>query len=85
MTPEEFKDGLQKLGWKQSDFCLAVSVSKVTVSNWCNGVVPLPAWAQRYLELLLDLQSMAARLLDPPTRAARTAKRLEKQARNLNS
>lgn len=78
MTPDEFRDGLKKLGWKQSDFCLETGISKVSVSNWLTGAVPLPLWAQRYLELLLKVHDMAAVLLEPPTRAAKAARKLEK-------
>ncbi|GJL76088.1 DNA-binding transcriptional regulator [Nitrosomonas sp.] len=86
MTPDEFRDGLHKLGWKQSDFCLAVGISKVSVSNWLTGAAPLPVWAQRHIELLLKLHDMAATLLEPPTRAARAVRRLENEkTRNVDS
>lgn len=75
MTPEEFKTGLDKLGWKQSDFASGTGVSRISVCNWANGSTPLPVWTQRHLELLLTLHNLAATLLEPPTKKARMARR----------
>ena len=72
MTPDEFRQGLEKLGWKQSDFALATGLSKVAVSNWLNNTAtPLPLWAQNHLGLLLKLQDLAGDLLTPPTKTAK--------------
>ncbi|MCB5189929.1 hypothetical protein LG198_04205 [Methylobacillus arboreus] len=75
MTVDEFKTGLHKLGWKQSDFALATGLSKVAVSNWMTANAPLPIWAQHHLTLLLKLQDLAGELLTPPTKIAREEKR----------
>ncbi|PSJ18523.1 hypothetical protein C7H79_02775 [Nitrosomonas supralitoralis] len=75
MTPEEFRNGLTRLNWKQSDFAMEAGLSPVSVSNWLTGVAPLPVWAQRHLELLLTLHDLAAKLLEPPTKKARIARR----------
>lgn len=45
MTPEEFRKGLVKLDWKQSDFAMEAGITPVSVSNWLTGVAPLPVWA----------------------------------------
>lgn len=74
MTPQEFKQGLARLGWKQADFALATGTSKVSVSHWMTGQNPLPVWAQSHLALLLKLHDLAGDLLTPPTRAAKIAK-----------
>jgi transcriptional regulator with XRE-family HTH domain len=79
MTPEEFKQGLARLGWKQTDFARATGTSTVTVSHWMTGQNPLPVWAQSYLTLLLRLQALAGDLLTPPTRAAKLVKALSTQ------
>lgn len=72
MTPDEFREGLEKLGWKQSDFALATGLSKVAVSNWLNNTAtPLPLWAISHLTLLLKLHDLAGDLLTPPTKAAK--------------
>ncbi len=75
MTPEEFRNGLAKLEWKQSDFAMEAGISPVSVSNWLTGIAPLPVWAQRHLQLLLTLHDLAVTLLEPPTRKARQARR----------
>jgi len=74
MTPEEFKQGLSVLGWKQSDFALATGTSPVSVSHWMTGQNPLPVWAQSHLSLLLRLHDLAGELLTPPTKAAKIAR-----------
>lgn len=78
MTIEEFKEGLAKLGWKQTDFALSIGLSKVSVSNWMTGVNPLPQWAANYLKMLLKLHEirhmLEKGLLDPPTKAAKQAR-----------
>ncbi|WP_137719961.1 helix-turn-helix domain-containing protein [Methylobacillus flagellatus] len=75
MTPDEFRAGLDKLGWKQSDFAMATGLSKVAVSNWLNATAtPLPLWAQSHLALLLKLHDLAGELLTPPTKAAKAAR-----------
>ncbi len=75
MTPDEFRAGLAKLGWKQTDFALATGLSKVAVSNWLNSTAtPLPLWAQHHLGLLLKLHDLAGELLTPPTRAAKASR-----------
>lgn len=76
MTTDEFKQGLARLGWKQSDFALATGTSSVSVSHWMTGQNPLPVWAQSYLMLLLKLQDLTGELLTPPTRAAKLARSL---------
>ncbi|MER0216617.1 MAG: hypothetical protein DU481_10625 [Nitrosomonas sp.] len=75
MTPQDFKNGLDKLGWKQSDFASATGVSRVSVCNWANDSAPLPVWAQRHLQLLLTLHDLTATLLEPPTKKERQARR----------
>jgi transcriptional regulator with XRE-family HTH domain len=74
MTPDDFRAGLEKLGWKQSDFALATGLSKVAVSNWLNNTAtPLPLWAQNHLALLIKLHDLAGELLIPPTKSAKAA------------
>lgn len=71
MTIDEFRAGLETLGWKQTDFSLATGLSKVAVSHWLTGTAPLPLWAQSHLALLLKLHYLAGDLLTPPTKAAK--------------
>lgn len=75
MTPEEFRAGLELLGWKQTDFALATGLSKVAVSNWLNNTAtPLPLWAQNHLRLLLKLKELSGELLTPPTKVSKMLK-----------
>ena len=71
MTIDEFRAGLEILGWKQTDFALATGLSKVAVSHWLTNTSPLPLWAQSHLTLLLKLHYLAGDLLTPPTKAAK--------------
>lgn len=75
MTRDEFRNGLAKLNWKQSDFAMEAGVTPVAVSNWLTGIAPLPVWAQRHLKLLITLHDVAATLLEPPTKKAKMARR----------
>jgi len=71
MTTDEFRAGLDTLGWKQTDFALATGMSKVAVSHWLTGTAPLPIWAQSHLALLLRLHFLTNDLLTPPTKLAK--------------
>lgn len=79
MTKNEFKEGLELLGWKQTDFAMSIGLSKVAVTQWMSGKNPLPLWACNYLRMLLKLHELRQHLtdgiLDPPTKTAK-AKRL---------
>lgn len=66
MTPEEFTQSLDALGWKQSDFCRKVDLDKNTPSRWVNGRTSIPGWVPNYLGLLLDLQRLHTAYLLPP-------------------
>lgn len=80
MTPDEFKNGLKAIGWKQTDFAMSIGVSKVTVSNWLSEANPnpLPQWAINYLLMLHKLHEirhlLESGLLEPPTKAAKRVK-----------
>ncbi len=82
MTPQEFREGLAVLDWKQSDFAMSTGGSRVSICNWINGPAPLPVWAQRHLQLLLTLHNLTATLQAPPTKAARLARREAASIRN---
>ncbi|CAE6511686.1 conserved hypothetical protein [Nitrosomonas nitrosa] len=83
MNTNEFREGLAKIGWKQTDFASWAGVTPVAVSNWLTGDAPLPLWAQRTLELLLKLHDLNNEVFAPPTRAARLARRLAKKESSL--
>jgi len=66
MTPEEFLKALDRLGWKQTDFCRKAGVTKNTTGRWVSGETPIPMWADRFLAMALEIQRLAM-LIDPKT------------------
>jgi DNA-binding transcriptional regulator YdaS (Cro superfamily) len=81
MTKDEFKHGLEVLGWKQTDFALSIGLSKVAVTQWMSGKNPLPVWACNYLRMLLKLHELRQHLtdgiLEPPTKAAKAQRQID--------
>ena len=94
MTASEYLEALQSLGWKQSDLCRRVDVSKNTASRW--GQEGPPAWVGEYLGVMLALDSLHKLYIRPPKqergsagseiiksvptgRAARMVRKLEKE------
>jgi transcriptional regulator with XRE-family HTH domain len=79
MTIDEFKAGLETIGWKQTDFALSIGLSKVAVTQWVSGKNPLPPWAANYLKMLLKLHEirhlLESGLLEPPTKVAKASKK----------
>jgi transcriptional regulator with XRE-family HTH domain len=65
MTPEQFTAALDKLGWKQSDFCRKTGVSKNTPSRWVTGETPIQAWVPAYLGAMHDLAELHAKYVAP--------------------
>jgi transcriptional regulator with XRE-family HTH domain len=91
MTASEYLEALQSLGWKQSDLCRRVDVSKNTASRW--GQDGPPRWVGEYLRVMMELDRLHRLYVRPPKieknepddgddapspngRAARLAKRL---------
>jgi hypothetical protein len=67
MTPDQFTQALDRLGWKQADLCRKASLDKKTPSRWATGAVPIPEWVPTYLGLLEDVKALHAKYLDPKT------------------
>ncbi len=65
MTPEQFTQALDTLGWKQSDFCRKTGVSKDTPSRWVTGKTPIQAWVPAYLGAMQDLAALHAKYIAP--------------------
>ena len=63
MTPEQFTQALDALGWKQSDFCRKTGADKNTPSRWVNGKTPIPAWVAAYLGAMQDLAALHTKYL----------------------
>ena len=72
MTREEFELALAALNWKKVDFCRAVDVDPSTVSRWMGGQ-EIPAWVESHLSLLIDVQKIHKRYIDPPKKPKKPA------------
>lgn len=65
MTPEQFTQALDALGWKQSDFCRKAGLDKNTPSRWVNGKTPVPAWVPAYLGAMHEIKRLYQVYIDP--------------------
>lgn len=99
MTGDDYRKALAALGWKQSDLCRRVDVSKNTASRW--GQDGPPAWVGEYLGVMMGLDALHRQFIRPAkpvpisaddenagplpknTRAADRAKRLKKAAQGV--
>lgn len=73
MTGDEFAAGLAALGWRQVEFANRTGVSPVTVNRWISGHLPVPAWAQHHLALLLAADQFHRLHVAPLPRTRRKA------------
>ncbi len=67
MTSDEFLAAIEQLDWKQSDFCRKAGVTKNTPQRWLAGVTPIPTWAEKFLEMALEIKRLSG-LIDPKTK-----------------
>jgi len=65
MTPDQFTQAIEALGWKQSDFCRKAGLDKNTPSRWVTGKTPIPAWVPAYLGALLDIKRLHQVYIEP--------------------
>ena len=65
LTPQQLRDALSAIGWRQTDFARRVGVTPAAVSTWTTGKAPAPLWAAAYLGAMLDLASLHAKYLAP--------------------
>jgi len=65
LTPQQLREALDALGWKQVDLCRRAGLNKNTPSCWLSGSTPIPLWVSAYLGALLDLQRLAGKYLRP--------------------
>lgn len=66
MTGDEFKQALDELGWKQSDFCRKTGVHRNSVSGW--AIEGPPQWVSEYLRALQAISALHAAFILPPPR-----------------
>jgi transcriptional regulator with XRE-family HTH domain len=65
LSPEQFTQALQELGWKQSDFCRRVGLDKNTPSRWVLGKSPIPRWVGSYLGLVIEIERLHREYVAP--------------------
>lgn len=65
MTPEQFAQALDALGWTQAEFCRKTGVSRNTPSRWTLGDAPIASWVPAYLEAMQDLARLHAKYIAP--------------------
>jgi len=75
MTPQQLREALEALDWKQVDLCRRAGLTQGTPSRWIAGTNPIPLWVSAYLGAMLDLQRLADKYLRPikPASAAAPA------------
>lgn len=92
MQPDELKECLKELGWKQSDLARRLEITEATVSRWANGE-PIPAYVAQYLGLLRDVGRLHRQYVAPPAKqrsatpdgdAPSRAKRLAERANEMH-
>lgn len=66
MKADEFKQRLDRIGWKQADFARASGITPASVSGWAKGHVPIPEWADSYLSMAETLRAIIAAFRDEP-------------------
>lgn len=65
LSPQQFREALAGLGWKQADFVRRVGCATNTASRWAQGRTPIPAWVTAHLALLSEIQRLHARFVQP--------------------
>jgi len=56
MTGDELRDALATLGMRQRAFAARVGVTPNTVNRWIGGAVPVPRYAEAFIDVLLAEQ-----------------------------
>lgn len=64
MTPDEFQQALDTLGWRQADFCRRLDLDKNTPSRWITGRTAMPRWVPEYLRAMLAIRRLHAEFVD---------------------
>ncbi|MDL2285101.1 helix-turn-helix transcriptional regulator [Oxalobacter sp. OttesenSCG-928-P03] len=75
MTPEEFKEALRELGWKQADIGRKMDLHRNTVSAWAASGPP--GWAVEYLNAMLAIKRLHEVFVKAPPIERRQARHEE--------
>lgn len=65
MTPEELRQALGALNWRQADLCRKAGLNKDTPGRWLSGKTPIPLWVDAYLGAMLEIQRLHAKYVKP--------------------
>ncbi len=65
MTPEQLREALRTLDWKQADLCRKAGLHKDTPGRWLSGRTAIPAWVPAYLGAMLEIQRLHKRYVQP--------------------
>lgn len=70
LTPEQFDQALDALGWKAVDFTRKAGLVPNTAWRWRKGHAPIPLWVGEYLGAMLEIQRLYSRFvaINPPCR-----------------
>lgn len=70
MSPTEFAEALQRLGFSNRGFCAAIGVNERTGRDWKSGEAPVPGSVAALLRLMIatgiDARRFAELLADAP-------------------
>lgn len=58
MTPEQLRQALADLNWRQADLVRKAGLNKDTPGRWLAGKTPIPAWVPAYLGAMLEIQRL---------------------------
>lgn len=62
MTPEQFTEALDRLGWNQAYFAELVGRHPNRISDWATGKVAVPKWAALILAWATIIQQLPERV-----------------------
>jgi hypothetical protein len=65
MTPDQLRQALAELNWRQADLCRKAGLHKDTPGRWLSGRTAIPAWVPAYLGAMLEIQRLHAKYVKP--------------------
>jgi hypothetical protein len=65
MTPEQLREALTTLSWRQADLCRKAGLHKDTPGRWLSGRTAIPAWVPAYLGAMLEIQRLHKQYVEP--------------------
>ncbi len=65
MTPDELREALIALKWRQADLCRKTGLNKDTPGRWLSGKTAIPPWVKAYLGAMLEIQRLHTKYVEP--------------------